>query len=216
MDENNNNNEFSEFKPYQEQQIPDEQGQVEQSQEIPPEEFHKPEEQEVQEVQAQETPQEEACQHDESQPQQQYQPPPENTYSYNSSSVSGDMEAEIKTLCAVCHICTAIAPWIIITGFVPLVMYFLRPDDDGKALRFHAKQSFIYFLAYFILFIILFIIGFVFSFVTLGCGTIIFVPLMLLYQVAGMIVPIIATVKIFQGENYRIPYCADWAENFGK
>jgi uncharacterized Tic20 family protein len=39
---------------------------------------------------------------------------------------------------------------------------------------------------------------------------------MLLYQVAGMILPIIATIKVFQGEDYRIPYCADRADSIGK
>jgi uncharacterized membrane protein len=98
-----------------------------------------------------------------------------------------------------------------VTGLIFLLI------DKRPSVRFHAKQSIVVFGALHILSIILGIF-FGLSFVTHGgMGFSIGYALIKLVQLAALVLWILLMIKAYQGERFRVPIAADFAESiFGK
>lgn len=144
----------------------------------------------------------------------------EPSYSQAKSASSGSnvlperIEGNTSIICACCHLGVVLAPFTIISGFVPLVLYFINFEVDGHIIKFQAKQAFIYFLAWLAIGIITAIPLFVLMLT--GCGACLAVPIGLVIGFAPAIYSLVITIFLFQGKNYRIPYICEWAEQFGK
>lgn len=130
-------------------------------------------------------------------------PEPVSEKPCHSHSVIND---DNKVLCAVSHIGNILAPFTLISGFLSLIIYFVKKEDE--TVRFHAKQGLIVNLLWIAINIVISIPLFIVS--AFCCITF---PLILVpwFTLAGF--SIYATVKVFQGHNYRLPIVADWADN---
>jgi uncharacterized protein len=86
----------------------------------------------------------------------------------------------------------------------PLVVWLTKReahpaiDDQGKeALNFNISA--------FLYAVVIFAIGFVFSFVTLGLGTLLFVPVFFAVYIAWLVLVIVGATRASKGELYRYP-----------
>lgn len=116
----------------------------------------------------------------------------------------GNIDEEDRLLCSVCHIGNVIAPFTLISGFISLIIYFVKEDE---IIRFQAKQALIINLLWIAINIVVSIPLFLLSAVC--CVTF---PLLIFPWFALSIFSIYIAVKVYQGANYRVPYVSDWAE----
>ena len=115
-----------------------------------------------------------------------------------------DLDEEDRLLCSVSHIGNVIAPFTLISGFLSLIIYFVKEDET---IRFHAKQALIINLLWIAINIVVSIPLFFLSAVC--CITF---PLLIFPWFALSVFSIYVAVKVYQGANYRVPYVSDWAE----
>lgn len=84
--------------------------------------------------------------------------------------------------------------------FSPLAsILFIATEKENYRIRFHAWQSLFYSIA-------AWVIATVISTVTFGLGSCLVVPVVL-------ILPIIAIVKAWNGEDWEMPLIGEWAKN---
>lgn len=115
-----------------------------------------------------------------------------------------DIDEDSRLICAICHIGNVIAPFTLISGFVGALIYFLKEEE---IIRFQAKQAVIVNLLWIAINIVVSIPLFLLS--AICCITF---PLLIFPWFTLAILSIYVSVKVYQGNNYRLPYVADWAE----
>lgn len=105
-----------------------------------------------------------------------------------------------------------IAALTYLLGFVTGVIFlYLEPYDKDEFVRFHARQSIVYSIAWFAVNIILSV------FVAVLPGPLggIIRFLQGLLNLGFAVVWVFLMYKAYQGERYRIPELADWADSMG-
>jgi uncharacterized Tic20 family protein len=95
---------------------------------------------------------------------------------------------------------------------VPLLIWLLERNkpDRSKIIEFQAKQAFYYQVAaYLISFILGALIG-ILSIIVVGF---LLIPVLVLFGIAVIVYGVYAGVKVFQGEDFRYIYVADFIES---
>jgi uncharacterized Tic20 family protein len=95
---------------------------------------------------------------------------------------------------------------------VPLLIWLLERNkpDRSKIIEFQAKQAFYYQVAaYLISFILGALIG-ILSIIMIGF---LLIPVLVLFGIAVIVYGVYAGVKVFQGEDFRYIYIADFIES---
>lgn len=97
---------------------------------------------------------------------------------------------------------------------IPAVLVLLIEEEENEFVRFHVIQSALYTLVAGGAWSVALLIGLVFSAVTFGFGMFIVGPVLML-----MMVPILgylgyAAYLAYGGERYRMPFIADYAEEY--
>lgn len=90
----------------------------------------------------------------------------------------------------------------------PLVIYLVY-KDRSQFVAFHALQS----LFFHLLALAVTIALMLFSVVTLGCGILLAVPLMIALAIAVLVYTIIAAIQANNGVWYELPIVGRWARN---
>jgi uncharacterized membrane protein len=104
---------------------------------------------------------------------------------------------------------------------------YLVYKDRSKKITFHALQSLVLqgLIAVTLLVVVggTWVLGFIVSFATLGIGTLIAVPVMILtfflgfaLTIAGTVYALIAAYKVNQGEDFSYIWIGDWAAQHSK
>lgn len=123
-----------------------------------------------------------------------------------------ELEGNTRILSGFAHLGNVLAPFTFVSGFASLIIYLVCMEKNDKKLNFQTKQAFILFL----IIVAASLVGIIFSFVTMGCGACLVVPVSILLGLAVLCYTIYVTVIVFMGNNYRIPYVAEWADKYGK
>ena len=113
------------------------------------------------------------------------------------------LESEARTWAMLAHIVAAVASAMsagTIAFVAPLVIWLLYKDRSALV-AYHGKQN----LNLQITSIVIGVAAFVLGLVTLGVGLVITLPLWGLYVLYAFIISIVAGVKAYNGEYYRIP-----------
>ena len=97
---------------------------------------------------------------------------------------------------------------------IPAVLVLLVEEEENEFVRFHVIQSALYSLVTGGVWSVALMVGMVFSTVTFGFGIFIVAPLLML-----LMVPILgylgyAAYLAYEGERYRMPLIADYAEEY--
>lgn len=150
------------------------------------------------------------------QPTPQQTPTPSQAYEapkYTSTPASNEiLTGDTKLYSGLCHLSNAVGGLLLFTLlWPPILFYFLKGDDP--IVKFHAKQATIVCLSALALGVISSIVMVIISFLTAGCGTCIILPVMMIVGLGILGYLIYVTVKVFQGENFRIPVISDWADS---
>jgi uncharacterized Tic20 family protein len=108
-----------------------------------------------------------------------------------------------------------------IVGIIAALVIWLSQKEKSPWTAFHGLQSLVFQVAILILTVLVvggvWILGFAFSFITVGFGTFIAVPLMILVffggfavMGAGMIYSLYGAVQVYQGQDFRYIWIGDW------
>ena len=100
-------------------------------------------------------------------------------------------------------------------AYIPIVgLVFLVIEKGSRFVKFHAVQSLLLALAFFVLYFGLTIVGFVLGNIPV-LGFIISFALIFVYLglgLGGLVVWVLAIIKAFQNEKWKLPYIGDIAE----
>ncbi|HEY9075938.1 MAG TPA: DUF4870 domain-containing protein [Anaerolineaceae bacterium] len=106
-------------------------------------------------------------------------------------------------------------------GIIAALVIWLTQKEKSSWVAFHALQSLVLqgVILVFVLLIVggTWVIGFLISFITIGFGTIITVPIMILTMFLGMaigfgglIYQLVAAVQVYNGNEFRYKWIGDW------
>jgi uncharacterized membrane protein len=100
-------------------------------------------------------------------------------------------------------------------SYIPIVgLVFLVIEKGSRFVKFHAVQSLLLALAFFVLYFGLTIVGFVLGQIPV-LGFIVSFALIFVYLglgLGGLVVWVLAILKAFQNEKWKLPYIGDIAE----
>ena len=100
-------------------------------------------------------------------------------------------------------------------SYIPIVgLVFLVIEKGSRFVKFHAVQSLLLALAFFVLYFGLTVLGFVLGYIPV-LGFIISFALIFVYMglgLGGLVVWVLAIIKAFQNEKWKLPYIGDIAE----
>ena len=100
-------------------------------------------------------------------------------------------------------------------SYIPIVgIVFLVIEKGSRFVKFHAVQSLLLAVAFFVMYFGLTIIGFVLGMVPV-LGIIVSFGLIFVYLalgLGGLVVWVLAILKAFQNEKWKLPYIGDIAE----
>jgi len=113
------------------------------------------------------------------------------------------LESEARTWAMLAHIIAAAAALLSAgtIAFVAPLIIWLMYKDRSALVAFHGKQN----LNLQITTLVFGVAAFVLGLITLGIGLIITLPLWGVYALYAFIISIVAGVKAYNGEYYRIP-----------
>jgi uncharacterized Tic20 family protein len=129
--------------------------------------------------------------------------------------------SEERTWAAFAHGCALLILAGGIGGIIAELVIWLTQKEKSAWVAFHGLQSLIFQAATLILTVlvvgIVWVLGFVFSFITVGFGTLVAVPLMILVffggfaiMGAGMIYSLYGAYQIYQGRDFYYIWVGDW------
>lgn len=97
---------------------------------------------------------------------------------------------------------------------IPLIIWLLERNKPDKSvtLEFQAKQAFFYQLAAYLITAVLGVIVGILSIILVG---LLFIPVLILFPIAAVVYGIYAGIKVWQGEDFRYIYLADFLEAGG-
>jgi uncharacterized Tic20 family protein len=106
-------------------------------------------------------------------------------------------------------------------GLIAAVVIWLIQREKSAWVAFHALQSLVFQAAVLVITVlvvgVVWVVGFIVSFVTIGFGTIVAVPVMILVFfggfamiAAGMVYSLYAAYQIYQGREFRYKWVGDW------
>ena len=105
-----------------------------------------------------------------------------------------------------------IAALCYLLGFVTgLIFLYLEPYNQDEFIRFHARQSIGFSVAWFAIGIVF---GVFIAVLPHGLGAL-FSFILTLIDIALAVFWVVLMYKAYNGERYRIPQLADWADNMG-
>ena len=130
-----------------------------------------------------------------------------------------------RTWAAIAHLCTLLNSVTAMGGLVGAGFIYLSKKDESKWVAFHALQSLVFQSIQFGLYLILgivWILGIAASFITLGLGTLIAVPVLILatffvmiLSLAGLIYSLYGAYQIYSGNEFYYLWIGDWVmENY--
>lgn len=109
---------------------------------------------------------------------------------------------------------SALAYWGTLLTGLPVGLLFVLIERDNEFLRYHALQSTGVFLVGLVGGVLVAILTATVAVLTLGIGVIVAVPVVLLAALGYAILLAYAGFRALQGDRYRIPYVADYAEEY--
>jgi uncharacterized Tic20 family protein len=106
-------------------------------------------------------------------------------------------------------------------GLIAALVIWLTQKEKSAWVGFHGLQSLVFQSATLIITVlvvgVVWVLGFAFSFITIGFGTLVAVPLMILVffggfaiMTAGMIYSLYGAWQIYQGRDFRYIWVGDW------
>lgn len=99
--------------------------------------------------------------------------------------------------------------------YIPIIaIVFLVIEKSSRFVKFHAVQSLLLCLAFFVVYFALTVLGFVLGSIPV-IGLLVSFALIFVYLalgLGGLVLWILALVKAFQGEKWKMPYIGDIAE----
>jgi len=151
-----------------------------------------------------------------------------NQISAEKSSGGEDLSptsSDERTWAAFAHLCTLLNSVTAMGGLVGAGFIYLSKKDESKWVAFHALQSLVFQSIQFGLYLILgivWILGIAASFITLGLGTLIAVPVLILatffvmiLSLAGLIYSLYGAYQIYSGNEFYYLWIGDWVmENY--
>jgi uncharacterized Tic20 family protein len=95
---------------------------------------------------------------------------------------------------------------------VPLLIWLLERNkpDRSKVIEFQAKQAFYYQVA---VYLISFVLGALIGILSIIMIGFLLIPVLVLFGIAIIVYGVYAGVKVFQGEDFRYIYVADFIES---
>lgn len=108
-------------------------------------------------------------------------------------------------------------------GIIAAALIWLTQKEKSAWVAFHGLQSLVFQAAQFMILFPLvggvWAVGFAFSFITLGFGTIIAVPIMLLsaflgiaLMAGGLVYSLYGAYQVYQGRDFRYIWIGDWIQ----
>jgi uncharacterized Tic20 family protein len=146
----------------------------------------------------------------------------------NSSTLDSPVEtqhpSEERTMAVLAHGSALLNLIGGVGGLIAAFVLWLTQREKSAWVGFHALQSLIYQAAVIVttvlLVVVVWVVGFIVSFATVGFGTIVAVPVMILVFLggflliaAGMIYSLYGAYQIYQGREFRYKWIGDWLEN---
>jgi uncharacterized membrane protein len=96
----------------------------------------------------------------------------------------------------------------LVTG---IILLYVEPYNQDDFVRFHARQSIVFSIAW----IAVYIVAFVFIAIMPRPISSLLAFLLDIFHIAMAIFWVFLMYQAYNGERYRIPELADWAENLG-
>jgi uncharacterized protein len=108
-----------------------------------------------------------------------------------------------------------------IGGVIGALLIWLTHTEKSPKVAFHGKQSFTFQAALLVILLVVvggsWLLGFIFSFITIGFGTFIAVPVMILTlflgisaSVAGMVYSLYGAYRVYQGQDFLYLWVGNW------
>ena len=108
-------------------------------------------------------------------------------------------------------------------GLIAALVIWLTQREKSAWVAFHALQSLVFQAAVVIITVlvvgVVWVVGFIVSFATVGFGTIVAVPVMILVFfggfamiAAGMVYSLYGAYQIYQGREFRYKWIGDWLQ----
>lgn len=134
-----------------------------------------------------------------------------NIYEPHKSSI-GNLDANVVALIAYLgSTILGLIPGVKYVAFlVPIIIFFI--EKDSKFVKFHAMQAILLSVAAFILTIVIGIIAGILLVAGSFVGYSIFLALVWIVAIAILVISIIAAVKSYKYEIYKLPLIGKWAE----
>jgi uncharacterized Tic20 family protein len=127
-----------------------------------------------------------------------------------------------RTWAAVAHACTLLNSITAMGGLIAAGIIWHTQKEESEWVAYHALQSLVFQALQFgmsLLLVVLWILGFAFSFITIGFGTFVVVPvlilatfLMILIWFAGLIYSLYGAYQIYIGEEFHYIWVGDWVQ----
>ena len=119
---------------------------------------------------------------------------------------------------------TLFAPGI--GGIIGALVIWMTQKEKSSWVAFHSKQSFVFQTFVFVVLLVVvggsWTFGFLFSFITIGFGTLIAVPVMLLtfflggvIALAGMVYSLYGAYRVYQNQEFLYLWAGNWVKRHG-
>jgi uncharacterized Tic20 family protein len=126
-----------------------------------------------------------------------------------------------RTWAALAHASTLLNMITGMGGLIAAIAIWLTQKEKSTWVAFHGLQSLVFqaaqFLIVFLVVGAVWIVGFAFSFVTIGFGTIVAVPVMIVVMFLGITLMVAGTVyslygayQVYEGREFRYVWIGDW------
>lgn len=130
-------------------------------------------------------------------------PPPQH-YGPGELQPGGVVSQDDRTWAMAAHLGSLISAWFAFGFIAPLVVMIVK--SNSPFVRRHASESLNFQLSMLIYSVLGGIVAVVVIVLTLGLAVLLVLPIILIVLIAVLVVVIQATVKAYNGEDYRYPF----------
>jgi uncharacterized protein len=140
-----------------------------------------------------------------------------------NDSVGSRHTPDERSMAALAHASALLNIFSGVGGLIAVLIIWLTQREKSAWVAFHALQSLVFQAAVVIITVlvvgVVWVVGFIISFATVGIGTIVAVPVMILVFfggfamiAAGMIYSLYGAYQIYQGRDFRYKWIGDWLQ----
>ncbi|MGD0005259.1 MAG: DUF4870 domain-containing protein [Anaerolineaceae bacterium] len=113
-----------------------------------------------------------------------------------------------------------------IGGIIGALVIWMTQKEKSAWVAFHSKQALVFQTALFVILLVVvggsWTLGFIFSFATIGLGTLIAVPVMMLtlllgiaVSMAGMVYSCYGAYRVYQNQDFLYLWAGNWVKRHG-